>query len=117
MVNVLKRLPLGSRFFCEKALWKSKSCQVWMHFIILLVLMLNKNHIRMKKVEFKLTQGDYIQLSQLLKAVNVAENGAMAGAMVLDGVVMLNGQAEGRKRAKIRVGDVVTVFDYEINVI
>ncbi|WP_320052836.1 RNA-binding S4 domain-containing protein [uncultured Acetobacteroides sp.] len=70
----------------------------------------------MKTVEFALTKGDFIQLSQLLKVVNVAANGAEAGIMVDDGVVRLNGALESRKRAKIRVGDVVEVLDYRIYV-
>ena len=57
----------------------------------------------MKKIEFALTKGDYIQLSQLIKAVNIAANGAEAGVMVDDGIVKLNGAVESRKRAKTRV--------------
>jgi Uncharacterized conserved protein len=70
----------------------------------------------MKTIEFSLTKGDYIQLSQLIKAVNIAANGAEAGIMVEDGVVKLNGELESRKRAKIRVGDVVEVLNYKIYV-
>ncbi|WP_131838534.1 RNA-binding S4 domain-containing protein [Acetobacteroides hydrogenigenes] len=70
----------------------------------------------MKKIEFALTKGDYIQLSQLIKAVNIAANGAEAGVMVDDGIVKLNGAVESRKRAKIRVGDVVEILDYTIYV-
>ena len=70
----------------------------------------------MKIIEFALTKGDYIQLSQLIKAVNIATNGAEAGIMVDDGVVRLNGAPESRKRAKIRVGDIVEVLDYRIYV-
>ena len=70
----------------------------------------------MKKIDFALTKGDYIQLSQLIKAVNIAANGAEAGVMVDDGIVKLNGAVESRKRAKIRVGDVVEILDYTIYV-
>lgn len=70
----------------------------------------------MKTIEFALIKGDYIQLSQLIKAVHIAANGAEAGIMVDDGVVKLNGEPESRKRAKIRVGDVVAVLDYVIYV-
>lgn len=68
----------------------------------------------MTTVEFKLTKGDYIQLSQLIKAVNIAGNGAEAGVMILDGIVKLNGVTEERKRAKIRVGDTVEVLGHKI---
>lgn len=77
---------------------------------------LHQDNKQMKTIEFSLTKGDYIQLSQLIKAVNIAANGAEAGIMVEDGVVKLNGELESRKRAKIRVGDVVEVLNYKIYV-
>ena len=68
-------------------------------------------------MEFELRENDeYIQLTQLLKAVGSAENGAMAGQMVLDGLVKLNGERESRKRAKLRSGDVVSVMGNEIRI-
>lgn len=68
-------------------------------------------------MEFELRENDeYIQLTQLLKAVGIAENGAMAGQMVLDGLVKLNGERESRKRAKLRSGDVVRVMGNEIRI-
>lgn len=75
------------------------------------------HRLNMKKIEFALTKGDYIQLSQLIKAVSIAANGAEAGVMVDDGIVKLNGAVESRKRAKIRVGDVVEVLGHEIHVL
>lgn len=60
-------------------------------------------------IKFTLTRGDYIELIQLLKVVSVASSGAEAKLMVEDGLVMLNGQPESRKRAKIRKGDRVAV--------
>ena len=59
---------------------------------------------------------DYIQLTQLLKAVGIAENGATAAAMVVAGEVELNGVKESRKRAKLRSGDVVRIFGEEIRI-
>lgn len=68
-------------------------------------------------MDFELREGeDFITLIQLLKAVGVSYNGAEAQRMVVDGLVMLNGQVESRKRAKIRRGDVVKVFDTEIKI-
>ena len=76
-------------------------------------LILQKN----KTMEFELRENDeYIQLTQLLKAVGIDENGAMAGQMVLDGLVKLNGKRESRKRAKLRSGDVVSVMGNEIRI-
>ena len=68
-------------------------------------------------MEFELRENDeYIQLTQLLKAVGIAEHCAMAGQMVLDGLVKLNGERESRKRAKLRSGDVVSVMGNEIRI-
>jgi len=68
-----------------------------------------------KKIDFKLRKGeDFIPLIQLLKIVDIASSGGEAQAMVLSENVRLNGEIELRKRAKIRVGDVVTAFDYEV---
>lgn len=71
-----------------------------------------------KKIEFKMRQGEeYIALIQLLKIVNIAGSGGEAQAMVVSENVRLNGEVELRKRAKIRVGDVVTAFGYEVTVV
>jgi len=70
-----------------------------------------------KKIDFKLRKGeDFIPLIQLLKIVDIASSGGEAQAMVLAENVRLNGEIELRKRAKIRVGDVVTAFDCEVTV-
>lgn len=68
-------------------------------------------------MEFELRkEEDYIQLTQLLKAVGIAENGATAAAMVVAGEVELNGVKESRKRAKLRSGDVIRIFGEEIRI-
>ena len=68
-------------------------------------------------MEFELRQdSEYIELIQLLKAMNIAESGAQAKAMVDDGLVEVNGEGENRKRAKLRRGDIVNVFDYSITI-
>lgn len=68
-------------------------------------------------MDFELREGeDFITLIQLLKAVGVSYNGAEAQRMVVDGLVMLNGQVESRKRAKIRRGDVISIFEEEIKI-
>lgn len=70
-----------------------------------------------KKIDFKLRKGeDFIPLIQLLKITGIAGSGGEAQAMVLSENVRLNGETELRKRAKIRVGDVVVVFDFEVTV-
>jgi len=70
-----------------------------------------------KKIDFKLRAGeDFIPLIQLLKIVNIASSGGEAQTMVMSENVRLNGEIELRKRAKIRIGDIVTAFDFEITV-
>ena len=36
--------------------------------------------------------------------------------MVEDGLVRRNGEAEFRKRAKLRAGDIIEVFEYKIKI-
>lgn len=71
-----------------------------------------------KKLDFILRkEEEFIPLIQLLKITNIASSGGEAQAMVLSENVSLNGAIELRKRAKIRVGDVVTAFGYEVTVV
>ncbi len=68
-------------------------------------------------MEFELREGEeFIQLTQLLKAVGIAYNGAEAAAMVVAGEVTLNGERESRKRAKLRDGDVIRAFGKQIRI-
>ena len=55
---------------------------------------------------------EYIDLAQLLKASGLAMSGGEAKMFVTDGLVMVNGKTESRKRRKLRSGDVV-VFNNE----
>lgn len=64
----------------------------------------------MKIFELK---GEYIQLIQLLKALNWVEHGAMAQMVVSEGLVKCNGEIDYRKRLKVRIGDVVE-FDGQV---
>lgn len=59
-------------------------------------------------------KGEYIDLIQLLKATGIAENGANAQLMVIEGRVKLNGEKESRKRAKLYPGDRVEIFGNKI---
>lgn len=60
-------------------------------------------------------RGEYIELIQLLKAMNLAESGGQAKAIVEEGLVKLNGQVEFRKRTKLRPGDRVEFQNMIIN--
>jgi ribosome-associated protein len=61
-------------------------------------------------ITFKLDT-EYIELIKLLKATSVSESGAQAKIFVEDGIVLRNGEVETRKRAKIRPGDKIEIFD------
>lgn len=62
----------------------------------------------MKEITFNL-QGEYIELLQLLKAVNIAQTGGHAKMIVSEGEVIRNGEVELRKRAKIKVNETLIV--------
>ncbi|TKG93417.1 RNA-binding S4 domain-containing protein [Puteibacter caeruleilacunae] len=66
--------------------------------------------------EFQLTE-EYIELIRLLKLIRIAESGGQAKLMVEDGMVTLNGEVEFRKRAKLRKGDIIEIFDQQIKII
>ena len=57
---------------------------------------------------------EYIELIKLLKVTNICGSGGEAKAIVDDGQVKLNGQTESRKRAKLRKGDKIEVFNKTI---
>ncbi|NMA80154.1 MAG: RNA-binding S4 domain-containing protein [Clostridiales bacterium] len=59
---------------------------------------------------------EYIKLDQLLKFAGIAETGGHAKDMILDGIVMVNGDLCEMRGKKIRKGDIITVDDITINV-
>jgi ribosome-associated protein len=58
-------------------------------------------------MKFNLNGAEFIELIKLLKLLHIAQSGGHAKIMVEDGEVMLNGEVEYRKRAKLRAGDVI----------
>jgi ribosome-associated protein len=46
--------------------------------------------------------------------VRIAESGGQAKLFVENGEVTMNGNIETRKRAKLRAGDIVEIFDIQI---
>lgn len=70
----------------------------------------------MRQIEFELL-GEYVELCNLLKLTGVAGSGGQGKAMVADGLVMVDGQPESRKTAKIRAGQVVDCLDARITVV
>ncbi|KKP69610.1 hypothetical protein A2X44_03590 [candidate division CPR3 bacterium GWF2_35_18] len=68
-------------------------------------------------MEFRLRKGsNYIELIQLLKVCNLASSGGQAQQMVVDKKVLLNGNIELRKRAKLKSGDKVEVLGQLIEI-
>ena len=68
------------------------------------------------KKKFTLTT-EFINLSQLLKAVHVVGSGSDAHRLILDGKVKVNGTKELRKRAKLYKGDIINVGKMEIELV
>ncbi len=62
----------------------------------------------MEKMTIPITT-EYIKLDQLLKFSALAEHGAMAKEMILDGIVSVNGETCTMRGRKIRAGDAATV--------
>lgn len=60
---------------------------------------------------------EYIELIKLLKIMRISESGGQAKQMVDEGLVYRNGEQEFRKRAKLRTGDLIEVFEFKIKVI
>ena len=86
------------------------------HFFISLQTK-NKKYLSMNYKKFKIrTSDEFIQLTQLLKATNVVENGALAQVLVTEGLVKRDGEVELRKRAKIRRGEKIEVEGFFIEV-
>jgi ribosome-associated protein len=68
----------------------------------------------MEPVDFAL-RGDHITLEALLKASGLAGGGA-AKALIAEGGVRVNGEAETRRGRKLRAGDEVMVGESRLRV-
>ncbi|MDR2064744.1 MAG: RNA-binding S4 domain-containing protein [Prevotellaceae bacterium] len=68
-------------------------------------------------MEFKLQNGDHIELVQLLKRVKIVMSGGEAKMLINNRQVKRNGVIETRKRAKIRVGEIIEIHDKTIVII
>lgn len=70
----------------------------------------------MTEFELRSDGDDFIALNQLLKATGMVEHGAMANEVITQGLVLLNGNKELRKRAKLRKGDIVSFNNSEVKI-
>jgi len=65
----------------------------------------------------QLRQGeDYIKLGQALKAAAFVSSGAEAKEVILEGLVLVNGEKECRRGKKLYAGDVVLYDKQEIKI-
>ena len=61
--------------------------------------------------------GEYIELCNLLKLAGIANSGGQGKVMVSDGIVLVDGNTETRRTAKIRSGQVVECLGQTIKVL
>lgn len=61
-------------------------------------------------------RGHTIRLGQLLKLAGLAESGADAKALLLDGAVTVNGEPETRRGRQLHPGDVIAVGEERVRV-
>ncbi|MEY0557261.1 ribosome-associated protein YbcJ [Providencia sp. 1701011] len=66
---------------------------------------------------FNLNGYPHVELCDLLKIEGWAESGAMAKAMIADGLVEVDGVVETRKRCKIVAGKIVSMGSQKIKVV
>ncbi len=59
---------------------------------------------------------EYIKLDSALKYSGIAENGAHAKEMVLEGLVTVNGEKELRRGRKLYKGDIFKIDDEEFEI-
>jgi ribosome-associated protein len=59
---------------------------------------------------------EVIRLGQLLKLAGLADSGGEARALLEQGAVTVNGEAEARRGRQLRAGDVVAVGDEAVRV-
>ena len=70
----------------------------------------------MNSIEFPLDR-EHVQLNQLLKLTGLCTSGGAGKAMVAAGGITVDGVAESRKTAKLKVGQVVRCGDTEIRIV
>jgi ribosome-associated protein len=68
-----------------------------------------------QKAEVILEQSP-VELFKILKFEGIASSGAEAKQMIVDGMIIVNGEVELRKRKKIVAGDIIELDDIELTV-
>ena len=67
----------------------------------------------MEKIEITT---EYIKLDSALKYCGIAENGAHAKEIILEGIVTVNGETELRRGRKLYKGDKIEVSEKEFEI-
>lgn len=67
-------------------------------------------------MDIKIT-GEYIELFKLMKVSNMVGTGGEAKIHISEGLVLVNGQVETRKRYKVRPGDKVEFQDQVLQIV
>ena len=67
----------------------------------------------MEKIEIK---KEYIKLDSALKYSGIAENGAHAKEIILEGLITINGEKELRRGRKLYKGDIFKIDDEEFEI-
>ncbi len=65
-------------------------------------------------MDFFIQQGEYIELKKLLKAASLVQDGGQAKAMIVDGLVRVDGEVETRKGRKLYPGQIVEIENEKI---
>ena len=68
-------------------------------------------------MDFQLVSFEFIELDNLLKAMNLAASGVQARQYILAGSIKINGQVETRIRRKLRLGDAVEFGKHQISIV
>ncbi|MCW8837844.1 MAG: RNA-binding S4 domain-containing protein [Thiovulaceae bacterium] len=66
-------------------------------------------------ITYKLDE-EYIELYKLIKILDLVDSGGQAKMVVAEGHVIRNGEIETRKRAKIKLGDILEIADVKIEI-
>jgi ribosome-associated protein len=67
-------------------------------------------------MEFKL-RSEFIELDNMLKALQLVASGAEAKQLILSGSIKINGEVETRIRRKLRAGDSVEFGQHRISLV
>ena len=62
-------------------------------------------------------ESEFVELYKILKFEGLADSGGNAKQAIEEGLVIVNGEVETRKRKKIRAGDQIDFIDHHIEVV